>query len=156
MEEGDLCLSTEEGLLNLRVCAIIRKNGKILMAGNDHRPDIYTVGGRIKFGETAEEAVLREVKEETGVSLEIDRLAFIHENFYTGDEHYKHGKRVHEIAFFFYMKVNEDFEPVRDASVDEENLFWVNPDNATDIHPSFLKEELRRASAEIRHYVTRK
>lgn len=31
---------------------------------------LYSVGGRIKFGETAEEAVIREVYEETGVHME--------------------------------------------------------------------------------------
>lgn len=35
------------------------------------------------MGETAEDAVVREVYEETGVRYEIDRLAVIHENFFT-------------------------------------------------------------------------
>lgn len=35
------------------------------------------------MGETAEDAVKREVLEETGVAYEADRLAFIHENFFT-------------------------------------------------------------------------
>lgn len=34
------------------------------------------------MGETAEDAVKREVLEETGVAYEADRLAFIHENFF--------------------------------------------------------------------------
>lgn len=45
---------------------------------------LYSVGGHIQFGETAEEAVAREVFEETGVKLEIDHLGFIHENFFYG------------------------------------------------------------------------
>ena len=38
------------------------------------------------MGETAEEAVRREVLEETGLPYEIDRLAFVHENFLRGRE----------------------------------------------------------------------
>ncbi len=34
------------------------------MAENDRFDHLYSVGGRIKFGETAEEAVVREVFEE--------------------------------------------------------------------------------------------
>ena len=65
----DMTVPCEEGLINLRVGAIIMKNGKILMVGNNIRPEyLYSVGGRIKFGETSEEAVIREVYEETGVN----------------------------------------------------------------------------------------
>lgn len=63
----DMTVPCEEGLINLRVGAIIMKNGKILMVGNDSADYLYSVGGRIKFGETSEEAVIREVYEETGV-----------------------------------------------------------------------------------------
>lgn len=46
----------EDGLINLRVGAIILKNGKILMVGNNDRAEyLYSVGGRIKFGETSED-----------------------------------------------------------------------------------------------------
>ena len=56
----DMCVACDDGILNIRVGAIIMKKGKILMVGND-RDYLYSVGGRVKFGETAEEAVVREV-----------------------------------------------------------------------------------------------
>ena len=62
----DMTVPCEEGLINLRVGAIIMKNGKILMVGNDRADYLYSVGGRIKFGETSEEAVIREVYEYDG------------------------------------------------------------------------------------------
>ena len=85
----DLCVKMDEGILNIRVGAIIMKDDKFLMVENDRFPHMYSVGGRIKFGETAEEAVVREVFEETGVKMEIDRLGFIHENFFPGDSDIK-------------------------------------------------------------------
>ena len=75
----------DNGYSNLRVGAIIMKNGRFLMVGNQRNDYLCSVGGRIQFGETAEEAVVREVFEETGVRLEADRLGFIHENFFHGD-----------------------------------------------------------------------
>ena len=55
----DMCVACDDGILNIRVGAIIMKDGKILMVGND-RDYLYSVGGRVKFGETAEEAVVRD------------------------------------------------------------------------------------------------
>ena len=81
----DMTVPCEDGLINLRVGAIIMKNGKLLMVGNNRAPYLYSVGGRIKFGETSEEAVEREVFEETGVKMKVDRLGFIHENYFYGD-----------------------------------------------------------------------
>ena len=51
----DMCVPCDDGYINIRVGAIIQKNGKILMAGNDRVEYLYSVGGRIQFGETAEE-----------------------------------------------------------------------------------------------------
>ena len=76
---NDMCVACDDGILNIRAGAIIMKDGKLLMVGNE-RNYLYSVGGRIKFGETAQEAVVREVLEETGVKMEIDRLGFVHEN----------------------------------------------------------------------------
>ena len=73
----DMCVACDDGILNIRVGAIIMQDGKILMVGNDRADYLYSVGGRIQFGETAEEAVVREVFEETGVKMEIDRLGFV-------------------------------------------------------------------------------
>ena len=59
----DLCVKMDDGILNIRVGAIIMKENRFLMVENDRFNHLYSVGGRIKFGETAEEAVRREVFE---------------------------------------------------------------------------------------------
>lgn len=47
-----MCVPCENGLINIRVGAIILKDNKLLMVGNLERPNYYyTVGGRIQFGE---------------------------------------------------------------------------------------------------------
>lgn len=74
----DCTFKTEEGKFNYRVGAIIRNENRILMARNpgETRGDMwYSVGGRVRFGETAEEAFLRELKEETGLELELSDCA---------------------------------------------------------------------------------
>ena len=154
----DLCVKMDDGILNIRVGAIIMKGDKFLMVENDRFDHMYSVGGRIKFGETAEEALVREVYEETGVKMEIDRLGFIHENFFPGDSEVKRGNVVHEMAFFFYMKVSQDFEPVCNSFTEDghkEQLVWIAPDHPKKYYPEFFKTELTNPSEEVKHFVTR-
>lgn len=154
----DLCINTENGILNIRVGAIIMKADKFLMVGNNRFDHLYSVGGRIHFGETAEEAVVREVYEETGVKMEVDRLGFIHENFFPGDSNVKKGNIVHEISLFFYMKVPENFEPVCYSFTedgDSEFLKWITVDEPQKFYPEFFRTELLNPSNTVKHYVTK-
>ena len=153
----DLCIPCEDGMVNISVGAIIQRNGKILMAGNSGVDYLYSVGGRIKFGETAEEAVKREVLEETGVRMEIDRLGFVHENYFLGDSPAKLGKLIYEISFFFYMKVPDDFAPTSNSFTENQRrefLKWVSPDEDVKMYPAFFKTELLHPTDTVKHFVT--
>ena len=154
----DMCVPCEDGLLNIRVGAIILRDGKLLMVGNDVTPDyLYTVGGRIKFGETAGQAVVREVFEETGVQMEIDRLGFVHENYFYGDMASNLGRLIYEISFYFYMKVPEDFSPVCESTTEggiKESLHWICPDDPVRYFPEFFRTELDHPVPYVRHFVT--
>ena len=66
---SDCTIPIDDGLLNIRVGAIICRGNEFLMMENDKDPFLYSVGGRVKFGETAQEAIVREVLEETGWDL---------------------------------------------------------------------------------------
>lgn len=157
MKNTDMTVPCDDGFINIRVGAIILKNGKFLMVGNSRADYLYSVGGRIRFGETAEEAVIREVFEETGIKMEIDRLGFIHENYFYGDSPSKMGKLIYEVSYFFYMKVPDDFEPVSsDFAYDgsKEYLVWVSPEEEMTIFPEFFRSELKSPSETVKHFVT--
>ena len=106
----DMSVVCDNGILNIRSGAIIMNDGKLLMVGNN-RDYLYSVGGRLKFGETAEEAVIREVFEETGLKKEINRLGFVHENYFYSDAQSSLNTLVYEISFFFYMNVPDSVTP---------------------------------------------
>ena len=78
----DMCVACDDGILNIRVGAIIMKDGMILMVGNERSDYLYSVGGRIKFGETTDETLVREFKEEIGADIKIERLLMVNENFF--------------------------------------------------------------------------
>ena len=155
--KADMTVPCGEGILNLRVGAIILQDDRYLMVGNEGMDYLYSVGGRIQFGETAEEAVVREVFEETGVRMQIDRLGFIHEEYYYGDVPPTAGKLIYEIGFFFYMKVPADFEPVCTSSTQDghrEHLRWVSLKEKVKAYPAFFQTELLHPSQTVKHFVT--
>ena len=153
----DMTVPCGDGFVNLRVGAIIQKDGKFLMVGNDTQDYLYSVGGRIQFGETAEQAIVREVREETGVTMAVDRLGFVHEDYFLCDLASKRDKVIYEVSFYFYMQVPEDFVP-RCSSVacegQKEFLVWVTPEEERTMYPDFFRTELLHPSREIRHIVT--
>ena len=159
MKENDLTVPVGNGLLNIRVGAIIHRDGKVLMVSNPGVGYFYSVGGRLHFDETTEEAVEREVFEETGVHMKVDRLGFIHENYFTGDSGFAIGLPVHEIAFFYYMDVPADFEPSGASYTilgDREKLEWIDPfTEKRAFYPAFFKDELQNPCPTVKRIVTR-
>ncbi len=152
----DLCVACDGGILNIRAGAILMKDGKLLMVGND-RDYLYSVGGRVKFGETAEDAVVREVLEETGVQMEIDRLGFVHENYFYGDTPSNRNKLIYEISFFFYMKMPDSFAPTSESFTEDnsrEHLRWVALDGDVKMYPEFFRTELKNPTDTVKHFTT--
>lgn len=150
-----MCVPCGDGLVNIRVGALIVKDGKILMVESCHGY-LYSVGGRIKMGETAEEAVVREVFEETGVNLHVKRLIAVHENYFRGDMSTNLGKLIYEVSFYFLMDVPKDFEPVCSSVTEEgvsESLKWVSPDTSQRMFPDFFREEAKSPSDCVRYAI---
>lgn len=153
----DMCVPCGDGIINVRVGAIIARDGKFLMAGNDRNDYLYSVGGRVKMGETAEQAVVREVFEETGVPMTVDRLAFVHENLFVSDMPGKDGKDVYELCFYFRMNVPPDFEPRAEHFADcgiREVLVWVAPDDPRTIYPGFFRTDALLPRTGVTFYST--
>lgn len=154
---SDLTLPADDGVFNFRVGAIIMRGDEFLMTGNGAQGYLYSVGGRVRFGETAEQAVVREVFEETGTLMQVDRLGFVHENFFIDGASVSSGKPVHELSLFFYMRVPEDFRPVCKSLTHgrKEFLEWVDRSTPKRIFPEFFRTELASPSDAVKLIVTR-
>ncbi|MEG1027520.1 MAG: NUDIX domain-containing protein [Oscillospiraceae bacterium] len=137
---------------------MIIEDGCILFAKNEVDSYYYSIGGGVHLGEKAEDAVKREVFEETGINYEIDRLAVIHENFFLDDDISK-GRKCHEISFYFIMKPkgNQDLNSNSFCAEGKEYMNWIpiNQLKNHTVYPTFYKDILTDLPSNIVHIVTK-
>jgi 8-oxo-dGTP pyrophosphatase MutT (NUDIX family) len=139
----------------VRTAAFIIKNRSLLFAKNINSPYYYLVGGGIEENETSEEAIVREIYEETGLNLDVDKLVIIQERFHKIDK-----QKFHEIRFFYSVKDNVEINIPDGTFTDQgtdETLHWFPIDklNEYNIVPSFLKTMSFDNLNAIRHIVVK-
>lgn len=100
----DISFNQESQKFNYRVCAMIISGNRILAMHDERSPYFYLPGGRVKMGETAEQAVIREVREELHVTLKITRPLWLNQAFFTEDVD---GVRYHELCIYFLMDITD-------------------------------------------------
>lgn len=100
----DITYISGDNKFNYRVCGILLHEHRILAMQDARSPYYYLPGGRVKLGETAEEAVQRELKEELGISVKIQRPLWLNQAFFTEDVDHLH---YHELCVYFLMDSSE-------------------------------------------------
>lgn len=98
----DISFKSGNEKFNYRVCAMMISEGKILAMHDDRSPYYYLPGGRVAMGETAENAVIREVQEELGITARIGRPLWLNQAFFTEDVDHLH---YHELCIYFLMDI---------------------------------------------------
>ena len=162
MTKPDICFQTKDNKrFRLRAAAIIIEKDCVLFATNDSEKYYYSIGGGVHLGETMEEAVQREVLEETGIPYEIDRLAFVHENFFSRDDGMFKGLMCHEITFYFLMKSRGTQELNSNSftlnGTLKEHMCWLPLDqlNSYEAYPRFFAEKLQDIPPYPQHIITK-
>ncbi len=156
------CFTSDNNWFRYRAAAIIIENGCVLMIKNNKNSYYYSVGGGVYMGECAEDAVKREIFEETGVHYEIERLAFIQENFFIDKESFKN-LNCHEIAFHFLMKPRGTQELTNNnISINQfgakETPEWIPIEKYSEYkaYPEFYKDKLKNIfeKTNVEHIIT--
>lgn len=99
----DISFKVQREKFNYRVCAMMINDGKILAMHDERSPYFYLPGGRVMLGETAEHAVIREVREELKITPEIDRPLWLNQAFFKEDVD---GLNYHELCIYFLMDIS--------------------------------------------------
>ena len=115
---------------------VVNPRGEVLIVRSSKWGDKFTVpGGHIELGERAEDAIKREVKEETGLDVEPERLLLVQEAIYP-ENYCKH----EHFIFMDYICLTKNSEVKLDGRELQE-YFWMKPTKALDLD---LEEYTRR------------
>ena len=150
----DITFDTSEGRFNYRVCAILLDKDRILAMHDERSPYFYLPGGRVRMGERAEDAVLREVQEELGIEAKILRPLWLSQSFFNEDV-----TRLdfHELCLYFLVDASQTDLLSRGETFTRRerhhthDFEWLPFDRLKDeyLYPLFLKTEIFRLPTEL-------
>lgn len=122
MEQLQLHIRCKKGnIFEIITRAVIINRGKILLCHQKNKRYYFFPGGHIEFGESAKDALRRELKEEFGAKVVNAKLIGSSENFY-GKTKAKH----HELNLIFAVKLNT---PKVQAVEDHIYFSWIAIEN---------------------------
>ncbi len=153
----DIQFNVDDKKFNCRVNGICVKENKIFLSKMKDDKYWTFVGGKVKFSESTDTAILREYREEVGADLQIDKLIAVIENFFDLD-----GCSWHQYIFFYQLRddnnVLELFNGERQIA-DEKNAIykWVDLSELANIQikPDCSNEILKCIPQNIQHYINR-
>lgn len=146
-------------LLTNRAVAVIAHEKRVLLHRGAHEHVWSLPGGRIEPGETAAEALRRELREELGLDTAIGPLLWVIESFYRDGE-----AHCHELGLYFAVAPHEGWPPLHTAApfagveAGKGLVFqWFGPDEiaAITINPACLQGRLGTLPAAPEHLVNR-
>ena len=126
----DLAITVQDTIIYIRVAALVKTSRGFLFE-RSKKGYIFLPGGKVKLGESSEDAIKREIMEEIGMKAERTTLVSILENFYFNDK-----EKVQEICFVF--KIDEDFTGIipdgfTEVSIEDISKYDVRPKPMVDI-----------------------
>lgn len=125
---------------SITACVFLHKEGKLLIAKRSDKskflPGKYElIGGYIEFGETMDEGLKREVREELGVDVEIKNPFYVFTYISEGGN-----KHLVEICYFATMK--NPSQPIRLDLKEHSEYRWINKDEVDKYFPPDDPERL--------------
>ncbi len=153
----DATFYMEKTVFNYRVAAVMVVNNHVLIhkqADDDHWA---LPGGRVTVMEDSQTSIVREVKEELGIDVKVDRLLWFTENFFE----YKH-RNFHEIGLYYHVSPSEDsFDFQEEAFFGEEGerlvYQWVPISQLENIklYPKFIRTSLNELPETPQHLIVK-
>jgi ADP-ribose pyrophosphatase YjhB (NUDIX family) len=147
-----------DSVFNYRVAAIIVQREQVLLvrlAGEDFW---FLPGGRVEQGESAADALRRELREELDVAITVERLLWVAESFFSLG-----GRTFHEIALYFLVMMPRSTPLLQTGATfygpegNQQTFRWypVATLKEVTLYPAFLRKGLGAIPEHTVHVVER-
>ncbi|MDR7006635.1 NUDIX hydrolase [Paraburkholderia strydomiana] len=144
---------------NLRAAAVIFQDEYVLLHQVEGDDFWCLPGGRVEPDEHAAQTVVREMHEEIGASVQIEKTLCVVENFFTHN-----GRTNHEIGLYLVARL-ESGSPLLDLAVSHHGsegnkrltFSWVSRQRLSEIEvrPTFLRQLLQAEHIALAHVIQR-
>ncbi|MBN6889447.1 ADP-ribose pyrophosphatase YjhB (NUDIX family) [Cytobacillus horneckiae] len=123
---------------------IFDEEGRVLLQKRADTEQWGIPSGHIEIGETIENAVIREVKEETNLDVRVTKLIGVYSDPESQVFSYPEGKTVHFITTSFLAEVIGGQLKINDDESADLKFFPQNhlPSNMINLHPCWLDDAL--------------
>lgn len=156
----DILFKTDEYVFSYRVAGVLIHNGKVLLQRPKDDTAYAIPGGHVALGETNEETLVREFKEEINVDIKVDTLKWVGEIFFPLGN-----KACHQICLFYNVSLTEKndipldgtfwgTEQLEDKSFKLE-FYWIDVKNieTIELYPVQAKKYLADGVNHVEHFV---
>ncbi|GAB2318633.1 hypothetical protein IRB23SM22_08910 [Alkalibacterium sp. s-m-22] len=157
---SDILFHHDNYIFSYRVSGILVCDGKVLLQAPKDMDEYAFIGGHVALGETNEETLIREWREEVGADIEVGELKWVEENFFSWGD-----KPCHQIclSYLVHLKVTSQI-PLDGSFVSKEYLeedknaiffHWVSLPNVKNlaVYPTKAAELLPLLDEDVKHFV---
>ena len=145
----DILFDIDGELFSYRVGGVLIKDNKILLTkGGD---DYSLPGGHSQIGETSQETIVREFKEETGFDVTPLNVISTYENFWKWDEKY-----CHQLCIYYRLKmINEKQELIPNPDTNDTKFVWLELKELKNInlYPIGLSDQILNNIIDATHFI---
>lgn len=155
----DILFKTDDAVFSYRVAGICMQNGKVLLQTTTDDPAFAFPGGHVAFGETNEQTMIREFKEEIGAEITVGELRWVAEVFFPWGT-----RPCHQICLYYMVELNDEVTPREGIFLGREQIEGRNFDlefhwvplkvaRSYEIYPVQCRELLDRLDEGVQHFV---
>lgn len=145
----DILFDVDGVLFSYRVGGVLIKDNKILLTkGGD---DYSLPGGHSQIGETSQETIVREFKEETGLDVEQLNVISTYENFWKWGD-----KNCHQLCIYYRLKIiNENQELVPNPDTSDTKYIWLELEELKNInlYPIGISDQILNNITDDTHFI---
>lgn len=153
-------LDKKPQLFSFRVAALLFQNDHLLVQRAEHDTYWALPGGRAEIGESSEETLMREMREELHRDIHIERLVWTAESFFEYGEY-----KAHELAFYYSISLEEPF-PFHESDIVHRIIDGVTVEFrwlpatpsalvSNDLRPVFIGERIAALPVRHEHLIVR-